>query len=119
MGAAVGTDDKRSVNVELNVIPFIDLMSCLTAFLLVTAVWTNLAQIKRITSLCGAKLPPEFTAALEACGDAADAQFEVGVEFAARQIQELVDAGIPGLHFYVLNKSNATSRVLRNVKLPR
>jgi biopolymer transport protein ExbD len=46
MGAAVGTDDKKSVNVDLNVVPFIDLMSCLTAFLLVAAVWTNLAQIK-------------------------------------------------------------------------
>jgi len=46
MGAAVGTDSKGSVNVELNIVPFIDLMSCLTAFLLVTAVWTNLAQIK-------------------------------------------------------------------------
>ena len=45
MGAAVGTDSEGSVNVELNVVPFIDLMSCLTAFLLVTAVWTNLAQI--------------------------------------------------------------------------
>lgn len=42
-----GTGDggKKSLNVELNVVPFIDLMSCLTAFLLVTAVWTNLAQI--------------------------------------------------------------------------
>jgi biopolymer transport protein ExbD len=45
MGAAVGTGDKGSVNVELNIIPFIDLMSCLTAFLLVTAVWVNIAQI--------------------------------------------------------------------------
>jgi biopolymer transport protein ExbD len=45
MGAAVGTDSKGSVNVELNIIPFIDLMSCLTAFLLVTAVWVNIAQI--------------------------------------------------------------------------
>lgn len=46
MGAAVGTDDgKKSVNVELNIVPFIDLMSCLTAFLLVTAVWVNIAQI--------------------------------------------------------------------------
>lgn len=47
MGASVGTGDgKKSLDVELNVVPFIDLMSCLTAFLLVTAVWTNLAQIK-------------------------------------------------------------------------
>ncbi len=45
MAAAVGTDEKGSVNVELNIIPFIDLMSCLTAFLLVTAVWVNIAQI--------------------------------------------------------------------------
>jgi biopolymer transport protein ExbD len=45
MGAAVGTSDKGSVNVEINIVPFIDLMSCLTAFLLVTAVWVNIAQI--------------------------------------------------------------------------
>jgi len=45
MGAAIGTDDKGSVNVELNIIPFIDLMSCLTAFLLVTAVWVNIARL--------------------------------------------------------------------------
>ncbi|MGE0866957.1 MAG: ExbD/TolR family protein [Kofleriaceae bacterium] len=45
MGAAVGTEGKGSVNVELNIVPFIDLMSCLTAFLLVTAVWVNIAQI--------------------------------------------------------------------------
>lgn len=45
MGAAIGTDDKHSLNVELNIIPFIDLMSCLTAFLLVTAVWVNIAKL--------------------------------------------------------------------------
>ncbi len=46
MGAAIDTgDNKKSVDVHLNIVPFIDLMSCLTAFLLVTAVWTNLAQI--------------------------------------------------------------------------
>lgn len=46
MGATVGVEsDKKAVNVEVNVIPFIDLMSCLTAFLLVTAVWTQFAQI--------------------------------------------------------------------------
>ncbi len=45
MAGAVGTGDKKSVNVDLNIVPFIDLMSCLTAFLLVTAVWVNIAQI--------------------------------------------------------------------------
>lgn len=45
MGATIGTDEKGSRNVELNIIPFIDLMSCLTAFLLATAVWTSISQI--------------------------------------------------------------------------
>ncbi|MFH0899678.1 MAG: biopolymer transporter ExbD [Pseudomonadota bacterium] len=35
----------KSVDVDINLVPFIDLMSCLVAFLLVTAAWTNLAQI--------------------------------------------------------------------------
>ena len=46
MGATVGADSGgKSVDVELNVVPFIDLMSCLTAFLLVTAVWSSYSQI--------------------------------------------------------------------------
>jgi biopolymer transport protein ExbD len=46
MGATLGTQQKGSVNVELNIVPFIDLMSCLTAFLLVTAVWVNMAALE-------------------------------------------------------------------------
>ena len=38
--------DKKGLNVELNIIPFIDLMSCLTAFLLVTAVWVNMSSLQ-------------------------------------------------------------------------
>ena len=45
MSANIDTGDKKSFDVELNIVPFIDLMSCLTAFLLVTAVWSNIAQI--------------------------------------------------------------------------
>src|ERR1043165_5473218 len=46
MGQTLGTQDKKSVNVELNIIPFIDVMSCLTAFLLVTAVWISIARLE-------------------------------------------------------------------------
>jgi biopolymer transport protein TolR len=45
MGASIGTEDARSRNVDLNIVPFIDLMVCLTAFLLVTAVWVDVAQV--------------------------------------------------------------------------
>jgi methylenetetrahydrofolate reductase (NADPH) len=80
---------------------------------------TNLAQIKRITSLCGAVLPPAFQQALEKNADDVDGQFSVGVEFATEQTRELVDAGVPGIHFYVLNKSPATCGVLDAVCPPR
>ena len=76
---------------------------------------TNYAQVRRIASLCKARLPADFTRAFEAAGDDEAAQFEVGVEFASRQVQGLLDGGVPGIHFYVLNKSLATVRVLRQV----
>jgi methylenetetrahydrofolate reductase (NADPH) len=76
---------------------------------------TNFAQIRRIATLCGARLPDSFTRAFEAAGDDETAQFEAGVEFAAKQVEELVAAGVPGIHFYVLNKSPATIRVLEAV----
>ncbi len=79
---------------------------------------TNLAQIQRISSLCGARLPEPFAAELAACQDDVEGQFEVGVRHASRQVQELIDGGAPGIHFYVLNKSQATSRVLREVSRP-
>jgi methylenetetrahydrofolate reductase (NADPH) len=80
---------------------------------------TNYAQIRRIATLCKARLPDSFTRAFEAAGDDEAAQFEAGVEFATRQVRDLLDAGVPGIHFYVLNKSPATVRVLTNVDLQR
>jgi biopolymer transport protein ExbD len=46
MAQALGTDRKGSVNLDINIVPFVDVMSCLTAFLLVTAVWVNTAHLK-------------------------------------------------------------------------
>ena len=80
---------------------------------------TNYAQIRRIASLCKARLPEAFTRPFEAAGDDEAAQFEAGVAYAARQVEELVAAGVPGVHFYVLNKSPATVRVLEHVGLAR
>lgn len=77
---------------------------------------TNLSQIQRITSLCGAKLPPSFVEKL-AERDDPEWQFQVGVEFATEQVRGLLESGLPGLHFYVLNKSKATSTVLESLQL--
>lgn len=79
---------------------------------------TNLAQIQRLTRLCKASLPVDFTDRL-AERDDAEWQFQVGVEQATAQVEALVRSGVPGLHFYVLNRSQATTAVLRAVALPR
>ena len=76
----------------------------------------NLSQIKRIASLGGATLPDAFVSRLAEKEYDADWQFNVGVEFATEQVQQLIDAGVPGIHFYVLNKSQATAKVLENVQ---
>jgi biopolymer transport protein ExbD len=46
MASSLGSGSKGSVNIELNIVPFIDVMSCLTAFLLVTAAWVNVAHLR-------------------------------------------------------------------------
>jgi methylenetetrahydrofolate reductase (NADPH) len=78
---------------------------------------TNYSQIRRIATLCKARLPEEFTEAFEAAADDEAAQFEAGVNYAATQVEELIAGGVPGMHFYVLNKSPATVRVLEHVGL--
>ena len=80
---------------------------------------TNYTQIRRIASLCKARLPDSFTQSFEAAGADETAQFDAGVSFAARQVEELIEAGVPGIHFYVLNKSPATVRVLDHVGMKR
>jgi methylenetetrahydrofolate reductase (NADPH) len=75
---------------------------------------TSLQQIQRITALCGAKLPAGFVSRL---GERPEPewQFEAGVEWATRQCEELIAQGVPAIHFYVLNQSPATIRILTNL----
>jgi len=75
------------------------------------------AQITKFTRLCGAKIPPPLRTQLDRLGDDDAAATELGIAYATRQCQELLDAGAPGLHFYTLNKSYSTVQVLKNLGL--
>jgi methylenetetrahydrofolate reductase (NADPH) len=77
---------------------------------------TEFARIKRITSLCGAVFPEELASRLEAVQSDESAQFQIGVDWAIRQCQELVKRGVPGLHFYALNKSSACELILTELR---
>ena len=75
------------------------------------------SQVRRFTTLCGAKIPPELDKQLDKFGEDDDAVRELGVEHATRQVRELWDAGVPGVHFYVLNRSYSVSKILANLGL--
>ena len=74
-------------------------------------------QIKKFTQLCGARIPAALGVRLEELGTDDTAAAEFGIEYATRQCQALLQAGVPGLHFYTLNKANSTVRVLKNLGL--
>ncbi len=75
------------------------------------------AQIQRFTALCGAAIPAALRARLDTLVDDDAAAAEFGIEFAAQQCEDLLRAGVPGLHFYTLNKSASTARVLASLGL--
>ncbi len=76
------------------------------------------SQIRRFTALCGSRIPPKLDAELERLADDDDAVRELGVEYATRQVEELWAAGVPGVHFYVLNRSYSVSKILDRLALP-
>jgi methylenetetrahydrofolate reductase (NADPH) len=76
-------------------------------------------QITKFTQLCGAKIPSTLRKKLDELGDDDEAAVEFGIEYATRQCEELLRAGVPGLHFYTLNKSRSTVHVLKNLTLCR
>lgn len=54
---------KKSLNAELNLVPYIDLLTCMVAFLLITAVWTQLARLQvqqKGQGQAGEETPPEM-----------------------------------------------------------
>jgi methylenetetrahydrofolate reductase (NADPH) len=76
-------------------------------------------QIKRFVTMCGAKIPHPLLTTLERLESDPAAVEQAGVDYATRQCQDLVFHGVDGLHFYTLNKSNATVEIFRNLTLPK
>jgi methylenetetrahydrofolate reductase (NADH) len=79
----------------------------------------SFAQTKRICELCDATIPARLEAAFAACGGDEAAEFELGVAYAAQQCAELLIAGVPGIHFYALNRAPATRAVLAALRAAR
>lgn|GEM_PF-8011 len=75
----------------------------------------NASQIRKFTALSGASIPQTLIDKLHQLGDNDDAVAEFGIEFATQQCADLLRNGVPGIHFYTLNKARSVSRILANL----
>lgn len=75
----------------------------------------NAAGIRRMLALCGGTLPQELELELGRVEGDDDATAELGTEWATEQCRALLAHGVPGLHLYTLNKSDATRRIFQTL----
>lgn len=77
---------------------------------------TSYNQIMRFTQMCGAKIPEKVARDLEKVRNDQEAVHEYGVAYATQQCKQLITHRVPGIHFYTLNKSKATRKVIENLR---
>ncbi len=77
---------------------------------------TNVGQVKRFTEMCGARIPAELLARLDHYENDPASVMATGIEHAIAQARELLERGAPGVHFYTLNKSQATRSILAAIR---
>jgi methylenetetrahydrofolate reductase (NADPH) len=95
-------DECQARNIELPIVPGIMPI-------------TNLKGLRRFSDICGADLPRWMVKRLEDFGDDTDAIKAFGADVVTRLCQRLIDGGAPGLHFYTLNLSKPSARILKNL----
>jgi methylenetetrahydrofolate reductase (NADPH) len=77
---------------------------------------TNAASIERLTISCGSTLPFKLAAELDRRRSDPRAVTQLGVAHATSQCIDLLSGGAPGIHFYTLNRSNATKDIFTALK---
>ena len=80
---------------------------------------TSYNQLDKIVSLSGCALPEKFRRDLENNKDNPEAIKALGLDFAVNQCKELLEHGVPGIHFYTLNKSFAVKNVIDRLEISK
>jgi len=78
---------------------------------------TNVSQIKRFSEMSGCAIPRVMQEAMARYAEDPEGAEKYGVEYASAQCRELIAFGVPGIHFYTLNKSPTTMAIYRNLGL--
>jgi len=72
----------------------------------------SLKQIKKMTEICGATIPPELSTKLEKHPNDVE---KIGVEYAISQCRSLLKSGVPGLHFFVMNQAGPITQIIKQL----
>jgi len=80
---------------------------------------TSLVSVQRMAQLSGYAVPADIVRRIEAGGDDRDEIRRRGIEVATELCRDLLEAGVPGLHFYTLNISKATREIYTTLGLMR
>lgn len=75
---------------------------------------TSARQVGMLPEAFSIDLPLELTEAVKAAGSDAEAVRRIGTEWCIRQCRELLESGVPAVHFYTMSKSGSVSEVLRS-----
>ncbi len=78
---------------------------------------TNYTQLSRFSESCGAEIPRWVRKRLEMFGDDRLAIRAFGVDVVTELCRRLLEQGVPGLHFYTLNQSEACLAIWKNLGL--
>ena len=78
---------------------------------------TNFKQLSRMAELGGTPIPATITERFAAIAGDERAGVELGVEIATQLCEELIRAGVPGIHFYTMNKAAATAAIVKSIGL--
>lgn len=75
----------------------------------------NITQLARFSSICGAEIPRWLKMRLEEYGDDMASLRAFGVDVVSEMCVNLLEQGIPGLHFYTLNQAGTISNIIHNI----
>ena len=79
---------------------------------------TTMSGMKRMAQLAlGARVPAKLMRALGRAANDAEAVKRVGIHWATEQCRDLLDNQVRGIHFYTLNRSDATRQIYQNLGL--
>ena len=75
------------------------------------------AQVRRFTALCKSTIPQDVENELTKYENDPESAVKYGIELATKQCEDLIRRGVPGIHFYCLNRSRSVEAVLKNIGL--